>query len=208
MAHSPQIRKGADIRKPEILEGFYQAIIAEGIEGASFAKIAKLLNINQSLIHHYFKTKNNMLLELADLVIKKWENPSFREGFEGIEDPAQRFDAFLDSLFLEESIGVVDTRVFYAFYYLCYRNENIRLRLKSMFNRFRDYLVGELSNFRKSGIIMVTDLELAAEYIITLQEGLAFHQTFFQENKAFEVFGEFAKSAAIDALTRVDGYRP
>jgi AcrR family transcriptional regulator len=208
MALSLQIRKGADIRKAEILEGFYQAIIAEGIEGASIAKISKLLNINQSLIHHYFKTKDNMLIELADFVIKKWENPSFQKRFKDIQDPAQRFDVFLDSLFCEESIAVVDTRVFYAFYYLCYRNENILARMQGMYRRFRDYLVGELANFRKNGIVIVTDLELAAEYMVTLIEGMAFHQAFFQENRPFEVFGEFTKSAAKDMLTKLNRHQP
>ena len=47
----------AEIRKPEILENYYQVLIEEGFEGVSIAKIAKRMNIHPSLIIHYFKTK-------------------------------------------------------------------------------------------------------------------------------------------------------
>ena len=33
--------KKAEVRKPEILENYYQVLIEEGFEGASIAKIAK-----------------------------------------------------------------------------------------------------------------------------------------------------------------------
>ena len=65
----------AETRKPEILENFYQVIIQEGIEGASFGKIARRMNIHPSLIIHYFKNKKNMTLALADFLVEKYEAP-------------------------------------------------------------------------------------------------------------------------------------
>ena len=50
-------RKNAEIRKPEILENYYQVIIEEGIEGASIGKVADRMDIHPSLIIHYFKAK-------------------------------------------------------------------------------------------------------------------------------------------------------
>ena len=64
-------RKNAEIRKPEILENYYRVIIEEGIEGASIGKIANRMDIHPSLIIHYFKTKKNLTLELADLMLEK-----------------------------------------------------------------------------------------------------------------------------------------
>ena len=49
----------AEIRKPEILENYYQVLIEEGLEGTSIGKIAKRMDIHPSLIIHYFKTKEN-----------------------------------------------------------------------------------------------------------------------------------------------------
>ena len=67
----------ADIRKPEILENFYHVLIEEGFEGASINKIARRMNIHPSLIIHYFKTKENLTIALADYLIEKYEAPGF-----------------------------------------------------------------------------------------------------------------------------------
>jgi len=56
----------AEARKPEILENYYQVLIEEGFEGTSIGKIAKRMSIHPSLIIHYFKTKENMTVELVD----------------------------------------------------------------------------------------------------------------------------------------------
>ena len=50
----------AEIRKPEILENYYQVLLEEGFEGTSIGKIARRMDIHPSLIIHYFKNKENM----------------------------------------------------------------------------------------------------------------------------------------------------
>ena len=65
-------RLNAQIRKPKIIKSFYQTILDEGIEGASIAKVAKRININATLVLHYFGNKENMILELVDFVIDEY----------------------------------------------------------------------------------------------------------------------------------------
>ena len=52
--------QNATLRKPEILESYYQILIQEGLEGASISKIAKHMDIHPSLIIHYFKNKEEL----------------------------------------------------------------------------------------------------------------------------------------------------
>ncbi|MEZ4851774.1 MAG: TetR/AcrR family transcriptional regulator [Bacteroidia bacterium] len=52
----------AKIRRQEILSHFYEVIIEEGFEGASIGKIAKRMEVNPSLLIHYFSTKMLWLL--------------------------------------------------------------------------------------------------------------------------------------------------
>jgi AcrR family transcriptional regulator len=45
------------IRQREIAEAFYEVCIEEELENASISKVATRLNINPSLIIHYFNTR-------------------------------------------------------------------------------------------------------------------------------------------------------
>ncbi len=189
----------AEIRKPEILENYYQVIIQEGIEGTSIGKIAKRMNIHPSLIIHYFKTKENMTVELVDLLIEKYEAPEFLQ-FDHIKDVKQRFNALMDTIFSFEWSRTVDPGVHFGFYYLSFRNPKIQKRFKKMIKRFRDYLIGELDQFKKEGIIKVKDTQMAADMIVTLMEGLEFHAHFLTEGQPFEHFAHAAKKLAVTIL--------
>ena len=56
----------ADVRKKEILEHFYIVLKQEGFENASIAKIANLMDVNPSLLIHYFKTKEEMVFAFVE----------------------------------------------------------------------------------------------------------------------------------------------
>jgi AcrR family transcriptional regulator len=191
----------AEIRKPEILEHYYQVIIKEGLEGASIGKIAKRMNIHPSLIIHYFKTKDNMTVELVDLLIDKYEAPEFLD-FSHISELKQRFRALMDTIFSLEWSRTVNPGVHFGFYYLSFRNPVIRERFKEMFKRFKDYLVRELEIYHDAGIIHTPDLETAADMIVTLMEGLEFHANFLSDSQPFEQFADKSKEIAVALLMR------
>ncbi len=189
----------AEIRKSEILENYYQVIIKEGLEGASIGKIAKRANIHPSLIIHYFKTKEKMTIELVDLLIEKYEAPEFLD-FSHIPDLNERFQALMDTIFSLEWSRTVDTGVHFGFYYLSFRKPAIRKRFREMFKRFRDYLVHELEIYQEAGIIKVKDVEMAADFIVTLMEGLEFHAHFLSDGQPFETFANASKEIAVKLL--------
>jgi AcrR family transcriptional regulator len=191
--------KNADHRKPEILEGYYQVMIEKGIEGASIGKIAERLNIHPSLIIHYFKNKENMKLELVNLLIEKFEAPEFLS-FDHIDDDQERFHALMDTLFSFDWSRTVDPGVHFGFYYLSYRSEAIKERFKEMYRRFRRYIEEQLICYQEKGVIDVKDARQAAGVIITLMEGMEFHDQFLSEEGHFEDFAGSAKQTAIAIL--------
>ena len=191
--------QNAEIRKPEILENYYHALIEEGFEGASIGKIAKRMNIHPSLIIHYFKTKENLTIELVDLLIEKYEAPEFLQ-FDHIEDLEQRFQSLIDTLFSFEWSRTIDPGLHYGFYYLSFRNPKIRKAYEKMMQRFRDYLVSELELYRKEGIVKASDTKMAADTIVTLMEGLEFHSHFLSKEQPFENFANYAKNIVISML--------
>jgi len=186
-------------RKPEILEQYYQVIIAEGLEGASISKIADRMGIHPSLIIHYFKTKENMTVELVELIIEKFESPDFLQ-FNDVADPKKRFQKLFATLFSKEWSFTVDPSVFYAFYYLSFRHPVIRRRFEAMFKRFRDYLVDELQFYKTLGIVDTADIQKAADIILTLLEGLVFHANFLSSRQPFEEFADYARATVLSML--------
>jgi AcrR family transcriptional regulator len=193
-----QRRHKAETRKPEILENYYQVLIEEGFEGASIGKIAQRMKIHPSLIIHYFKNKENMTAELAQLLIEKYEAPEFLQ-FDHIEDLDKRFHALIDTIFSFEWSRTVDPGVHFGFYYLSFRNPKIRQQFAVMFKRFRDYLARELEVYKSEGIVNVEDVRKAADIIVTLMEGLEFHAHFLSE-ESFEDFADYSKRLALKAL--------
>ena len=189
----------ADIRKPEILESYYQVLIEEGFEGASINKIARRMNIHPSLIIHYFKTKENLTIELADFLIEKYEAPQFLK-FDHIQDPETRFQALIDTIFSFEWSRTIDPGLHFGFYYLSFRNAKIRKAYEKMLRRFRDYLVRELEFYVQKGIVRVKNARMAADTVVTLMEGLEFHAHFLSDGQPFANYAGYTKQLVLSML--------
>ena len=196
--------KNAEIRKPEILESYYQVLIEEGFEGASIGKVAKRMHIHPSLIIHYFQTKENMTIELVKALIDRYEAPEYLQ-FDHITDPKKRFQALMDTLFSFEWSRTVDPGIHFGFYYLSFRNSLVKEHFGAMIKRFKTRLKTELRGFREVGIVKVNNLDKAADLIITLIEGLEFHAHFLSEGRPFHEFADAAKDLVIRMLTDASG---
>lgn len=191
--------QNATLRKPEILESYYQVLIEQGLEGASISKIAKHMDIHPSLIIHYFKNKENMKLELIDLLIEKYKSPDMIT-FEHIEDDKKRFYTLIDILFSFDWSRTVDPGIHFGFYYLSFRNREIQKRFKKMFVWLRDYIQEQLVYFNSKGIINIKDEKQAADFIVTLMEGMEFHSHFLSDNHSFDTFSQVAKKNILHML--------
>lgn len=191
--------KNAEKRKPEILEGYYHVLIKEGFEGSSIGKIADHLEIQPTLILHYFKNKANLQHALIELLISKYKS----EHMLNLDQPgdlAGRFSTLMDVIFSYQWSRTVDPGVHFGFYYKSFRDEKICEALSEMFCWLRDYLLKEFIIFNGEGIIQVTDELKAADYVVTLMEGLEFHAHFLRKDRPFEAFADTAKHSAITIL--------
>ena len=191
--------QNAETRKPEILEGYYQVLIEKGFEGSSIGKIAEHLNINSTLILHYFKNKDNLQRGLIELLITKYKAEHMLN-FALIKDSSRRFEALMDLIFSFKWNRTVDPGVHFGFYYKSFRDEEIRKVLNGMFRWFRDYLHEAFVVFNKDGVIQVSDELKAADYVLTVMEGLEFHAHFLNEGNPFEDFADTARTATIAML--------
>lgn len=191
--------QNAELRKPEILEGYYRVLIQEGLEGSSISKIAKHLGIHPSLILHYFKNKENLRLALIELMISKYKSTHLLK-FENLENHSERFTALIDLLFSYEWSRTVDPGVHFGFFYQSFRDSKVSDLFREMFCWLRDFLHEEFVFFNNEGIIQVSDEKKAADFVVTLMEGLEFHAHFLGQDQPFEDFAETAKNTVLAAL--------
>ncbi|MEM7371038.1 MAG: TetR family transcriptional regulator [Bacteroidota bacterium] len=165
----------ATVRKQEILSHFYQVIIDEGFEGASIAKIAKRMDVNPSLLIHYFSTKESMILGLIEYIISTYSSHIMPD-FSREADPAQRWEDVLDVMSQIQWDQIMDNIVFYSCYTLSLRNSEIRAQFTALYDRISETLTQEIGHANEAGIIEVEDPGRASEMIITLMEGANFYQ--------------------------------
>lgn len=189
----------APMRKKEILGHFRHVLDEEGVEGASMAKIASRMGIHPSLLVHYFKTKDDMLVELVDFILGKYES-LVKKRILAVSDPSKRLNAILDTIFDVDWIRIVSAREFNACYYLSLRNARVKERFRRMYNFFREYLTQEFSSYMKSGIIPKGDPEKHAEILILLVEGLSYYRNVSGGEKKYHELGTHLKGLVMDML--------
>lgn len=143
----------SDVRKKEILEAYFQVLAEEGLEGTSIAKVAARIGAHPSLIIHYFKTKDDMMIQLVDSIVEKHMR-DFEERFHKISDPSKRLEAIIQ-FFLDANEGMSqkEAGVILAFQNLAFRNKKVRKRMQELFKRMEDKSLAEFEEFARAGLI-------------------------------------------------------
>ena len=144
----------AVVRRQEILSHFYEVIIEEGFEGASIAKIAKRMDVNPSLLIHYFNTKDEMVLGLIDYIINTY-SPTILPDFSTTEDPAERWQDVLDVLAHMQWDRIMNHKVFYSCYALGLRQEEVQKRFHDLYEQLLSKLEAEVAHANASKLIRV-----------------------------------------------------
>ncbi len=190
----------ADVRKKEILENFYTILKEQGFENASIAKIAKRMDVNPSLLIHYFKTKEEMVVAFVEHLLDQHEE-NFRVRVANAEGPRAKLEEVLETLFSKEWLNSSDPTVFYACYYLSSRNQRIRQRFRDMYDRFKKILIPQAKSWIDSNLIKEESPEAVADYIIITNEGLLYYDKLMSDPKGFSRRASYLKSAVIKTLT-------
>ena len=60
------------IRQKAIIKAFYKVARKEGLENASIAKVASVLDVNPSLVIHYFETKQDLIHGLIEYILERY----------------------------------------------------------------------------------------------------------------------------------------
>lgn len=178
-------RQRAELRKPDILKNYYEVILEEGIEGASIAKVAKKMDINPSLIIHYFATKDNMTVELVNYISKNY-NKLFMQLKIETDDPEKRLDRLIDIFCSDEWYNNTDISGDFSVISISFRNRKVFSRIQTLYEEFIDLIVKELETVIPSGLVKIKNPRRTAEVIVSMIEGYRHFKHFYIDESSKE----------------------
>src|SRR5688500_12783494 len=112
------------IRQKGIIKAFYKVARKEGLENASIAKVALVLDVNPSLVMHYFKTKQDLIHGLIEYILEQYRliyNPE-----NDTANPRVRLEKIIRNLFSRKWDKLFDDGVFYSSYSLIFRDQKVK----------------------------------------------------------------------------------
>lgn len=166
-------KEWAKIRRREMLAAYYQVLKDEGLQGASIAKIARVIDAPPSLLIHYFGTKEQMTVELVDYLLEEYRQ-GYGDRLAAIPDPIERLRAILDTFFDPKYHQLLDDSVFYACFYISLRHPQVRRRFAALYDVSLDLVEATLGACMAGGQLAHDNAHELAVSVKALEEGYAF----------------------------------
>jgi AcrR family transcriptional regulator len=162
-----------DTRQKEIILAFYTVAKKIGLENASIAKVADHMDINPSLIVHYFKTREALFSGLIDFILEQYSGIYKTNGQDYTH--SRELKQLIDNLFSRKWNKLFDDSVFYSCYALVYRDKKIRSAFKALHESLRKLLTDALQKANKNGVINIRNEKETVEIIFALMEGAYYY---------------------------------
>jgi AcrR family transcriptional regulator len=186
-------------RQKEIIEAFYNLAKTEGLENVSIAKTAEAININPSLVIHYFKTKEHLVYGLVEYILAKYLL-IFKIPVRYQKDPAKKLKIVLDNLFSNKWNVLFDDSVSYSCYALTFRNDLIRKKYKSLLDTLRSNLEQIIIECNNTSTLKIEDTAKTADWIFTLVDGAYYYLSLTDDKTEYQHKLNLYKSQAIKFL--------
>lgn len=179
-------------RKMQILKALDSCLQEKSFQQTSIKDIARVAGVNHGVLHYYFASKDDILLNYIDYVIEDYRN-QVREWI-GTKDISR-----LDKReFIEEIFAFINnkitlnknlSRIFIEIWEIGIYNDAVRQKLKHMYSAWMRELTSYISRF-------VTDEKFALNISVSMVafwEGMALFSTIFEPDSLDigEVLGRF-----------------
>jgi AcrR family transcriptional regulator len=185
-------------QQKRIVEAFYEVAKREGIENTSFGKVAKELDMHQSLVVHYFATKEEMLLGLIDLIMIRYENVYQSESEQG--DAFKKLIDVMENIFSRKWGSYIDDSIFYNCFALIFRNEVIKQRFCELHLLLRSWLQNLIQACIDQELIQCDDASKAADLIFVISDGAYYYLSMIQDTDLYDMHLERYRQEAFRLL--------
>jgi AcrR family transcriptional regulator len=167
----PRSRELSGVKAARIVEAMRASVAARGIAGSTFDHVAGEAGVSRGLLHYYFGTKEQLLVEVVrrecDVRTERLER-----AIEAASDAEDVLDALVRSF--EDWLGDGPAPVMiYEMLTLARRNEEIAAELTELGRRTRSHLGDALSRKRDDRVLSLrVEPELAAMFLFALADGV------------------------------------
>lgn len=173
-----------EVRQKEIIKEFYRVAKKEGLENTSIAKIAKVMDVNPSLIIHYFQTKEDLTYGLIDFILDKY-NLIYKVDKKVPFSPLKTLLDVIDNLFSKKWNSLFDDGLFYSCYALTFREKKIREKYKALLDSLRQTLAELIAQCKAEGALQVEDPDGAADLIFILVDGAYYYLSLVNDKNEY-----------------------
>jgi AcrR family transcriptional regulator len=156
-----------------IVEAMRHSVAKRGVAASTFEHVAREAGVSRGLLHYYFATKEQLLVEAArrDCELRM-------ENLEGQLAGAQTADDFIALMAqnLQETVSADPDFVTLVFelFTLSRRNEEIAVEYARLMRRTRTLLAGMLASAQDEGVLRLhAQPETVAEILFSLGDGFA-----------------------------------
>ena len=171
------------VRQKGIIKAFYKVARKEGLENASIAKVAEAMQVNPSLIMHYFKTKQDLIHGLIEYILERYRLIYTPEN--GSIDSKQKLKKNIDNFFSRKWDRLFDDSVFYSSYSLIFREKTIKAHYKALHDHLREILADTLMQAKENGVVTIDDVEKTADVVFVFVEGSYYYLSMVQDKKEY-----------------------
>ena len=126
-------------RRTEIIDAWLSQVARDGLGTASMAATARLLRVDRTTLHHYFRTYDDLLDAAMEEVIARYRAAADRSGSE--EDPNRRGDALLEYAFGPAFVDPVLSRVLLHFSLAASHNPEARRQVRRAYACLEDAVI-------------------------------------------------------------------
>ena len=191
------------IRQKGIIKAFYKVAQKEGLENASIAKVASVLDVNPSLVIHYFETKQDLIHRLIEYILERYRliyNPE-----NGTLNPVERLKKIIRNLFSRKWDKLIDDGVFYSSFSLIFRDKTLKAHYKNLHDHLRQMLTNTLKGANENGVIDVDDVEKTADLVFILVEGAYYYLSMVSDKSEYVSRIEHYQKTVLSMLKVKDG---
>lgn len=192
-------------RQKEIIEAFYTIAKKEGLENASIAKTAALININPSLVIHYFKTREYLVYGLIEYILDQYlliyKTPAAYKG-----DPGKKLLKVIDNIFSHKWNLLFDDSVSYSCYSLAFRDPNVKESYKVLLDTLRGNLRDLIEECNQQRVLKVKDPALVADTIFVMVDGAYYYLSLVSNKQEYKRKLAQYKRLALEQLNFVSSF--
>jgi AcrR family transcriptional regulator len=159
-------------RREQIAEALFDCLADNGHETVTVKDIAKRANLHYGVIHYYFKSKDEIVSEMADAIITRYER-LLLERIGTLRSASEKLRVALDFLVDQFIFNRRLNRVFYNLVQMAFERETVRRALRKQLRVYRDHIAEVVRDGIENGEFARRDSGETASLMVALVEGMA-----------------------------------